>query len=40
MVVLHSDAYKYGIGGYTDIGLAWQWHILPQVHENITLNLL
>ena len=39
-VTLWSDSCEYGIGGYSDNGLAWQWRIPPEWHGKLTLNLL
>ena len=39
-VNLWSDACEYGIGGYSENGLAWRWKIPNAWHGKLTLNLL
>ena len=39
-VTLWSEVYEYGIGGYSDNGLAWRWIIPSEWHGKLTLNLL
>ena len=39
-VTLWSDAFEYGIGGYSENGLAWRWKIPDAWHGKLTLNLL
>ena len=39
-VKLWSDACEYGIGGYSNNGLAWLWIIPSEWHGKVTLNLL
>ena len=39
-VTLWSNAFEYGIGGYSENGLAWRWKIPDVRHGKLTLNLL
>ena len=39
-VTLWSGACEYGIGGYSENGLAWQWKIPDAWHGKLTFNLL
>ena len=39
-VTLWSDTCEYGIGGYSENGLAWRWKIPDAWHGKLTLNLL
>ena len=39
-VILWSDACEYGIGGYSEDGLAWRWRITAAWHGKLTFNLL
>ena len=39
-VMLCSGACEYGIGGYSDNGLAWRWRTPSAWHGKLTLNLL
>ena len=39
-VTLWSDDFEYGIGGYSENGLAWRWKIPDAWHGKLTLNLL
>ena len=39
-VTLWSDAWEYGIGGYSNRILAWRWRILPEWNGKLALNLL
>ena len=39
-VTLFSDACEYGIGGYNENGITWQWIIPAAYHGKLTLNLL
>ena len=40
LVILWSDACEYGIGGYSNNGLAWRWIIPTSWHGKRTLHLL
>ena len=39
-VTLWSYSFKYFIGVYNDKFMAWRWHIAPEWHGMITLNIL
>ena len=39
-VTLCSDDCRYGIEGYNDKGMEWNWHILPKWYGLLTLNLI
>ena len=40
MVTLCSNAFEYCIVEYNNKGMAWRWHVPPEWHGVLTLNIL
>ena len=39
-IVQHSDTHEYGIGDFSEKGMAWRCLIPEKLHKRVTLNLL